>query len=97
MVRKGRSFPMQKLDMRQFYSEWLAAILASLLARRAEKAESLNRRSIALPGEVTNSDDTLKRLYRLVDDGLTKFDDVLKEWLNTLKTSRPSESCARMN
>jgi site-specific DNA recombinase len=46
-------------------------MLHSLSARRAEKAESLNTRVMALQREVTNAEEKLKRLYRLVEDGLT--------------------------
>jgi hypothetical protein len=28
--------------------------------------------------EVTDADDKLKRLYRLIEDGMTEMDDVLK-------------------
>jgi uncharacterized coiled-coil protein SlyX len=47
----------------------------SLSARRAEKAESLNTRVMALQPEVTNAEEKLKRLYRLVEDGLTDLDE----------------------
>jgi site-specific DNA recombinase len=55
-VCKGRSIPMEKLDRlvtdhlmeRLFKPERLSAILASLSLRRAEKAERLNGRFLAL-------------------------------------------------
>ena len=68
-----------------FRPERLAAILASLTARRAEKAESVNSRIMALQREATDAEDRLKRLYRLVEHGLTDLDDVLKDRLNELK------------
>src|SRR5215467_11825502 len=60
-VCKGRSIPMEKLDdlvtknlmERLFKPERLAAMLASLAARRAEKAESLNQRLISLQRAAT--------------------------------------------
>ena len=93
---------MQKLDTlvtehlmeRLFKPERLAAVLASLSSRRAEKAESLNGRLIALQREVTDSEDRLKRLYRLVEDGLTNLDEVLKDRLDALKSDRDRAKAA---
>src|SRR5436190_22398726 len=70
---KGRSIRMDKLDRlvtehlveRLFEPERLATILNSISARRAEKAESVNKRIMALQREVTDAEDKLKRLYRL--------------------------------
>ena len=103
---KGRSIRMDKLDGlvtdqlvdRLFHPERLATILASLTARRAEKAESVNSRIMALQREVTDAEDRLKRLYRLVEEGLTDLDEVLKDRLNNLKADRdrakvPNCSC----
>jgi site-specific DNA recombinase len=55
---------------------------------RSQKAESLNARLIALQREVADADDKLKRLYRLVEEGMTDLDEVLKDRLNTLKAER---------
>ena len=93
---KGRSIRMDKLDglvtdhlvKQLFHPERLAGILGSLTARRAEKAESVNRRVMALQREVTDAEDKLKRLYRLVEDGITDLDDVLQDRLNNLKAER---------
>jgi len=71
-----------------FAPERLAEMLRSLSVRRAEKAESLNTRLMALQREVTNAEEKLKRLYRLVEDGVTDLDEVLKDRLNTLKADR---------
>jgi site-specific DNA recombinase len=73
---------------RLFEPERLAAVLASVTARRTEKAESVNKRIMALQREVTDTEDKLKRLYRLVEEGMTDFDDVLKDRLNSLKADR---------
>jgi hypothetical protein len=40
---------------------------------------------MALQREVTDVEDKLKRLYRLVEDGITDLDDVLDDRLNNLK------------
>ena len=95
-VCKGRSIPMDKLDglvtdnlvERLFQPSRLAVLLASLSSRRAEKAEALSTRITSLQREVTDADDKLKRLYRLIEDGLTDIDDVLKDRLDTLKADR---------
>ncbi len=93
---KGRSIRMDKLDGlvtehlvdRLLQPERLAVMLSSLKARRAAKAEGENKRIMALQREVTEADERLKRLYRLVEDGVTNLDDVLKDRLNSLKTDR---------
>ena len=92
----GRSIRMDKLDRLVtdhlieglFRPERLAAMLASLTARHAEKAESVNRRIMGLQREVTDAEDRLRRLYRLVEDGLSDIDEVLKDRLNSLKADR---------
>lgn len=50
----------------------------------AKKAESLKTRILALQREVSDSDDKLGRLYKLVEEGLTDLDDLLKDRLETL-------------
>jgi site-specific DNA recombinase len=95
-VCKGRSIAMDRLDglvtdhlmERLFRPERLVQILGSLSARRAEKAQAINGRITALQSEVTESDAKLKRLYRLVEDGLADVDEVLKDRLNALKAER---------
>ena len=63
-------------------------MLSSLKARRAEKADSENKRILILRREVTDAEDRLKRLSRLVEDGVTDLDDLLKERLDRLKVDR---------
>jgi hypothetical protein len=53
-----------------------------------EPQDSINARVTALQREVTDAGDKLKRLYRLVEDGMTEMDDVLKDRLNSLKADR---------
>ena len=101
-VCKGRSIPMGKLDTlvtehlleRLFKPERVALILASLSSRRAEQATALNSRIVCLQREMIEADDKLKRLYRLVEDGLTDLDEVLKDRLNTLKADRDRAKAA---
>jgi site-specific DNA recombinase len=100
-VCKGRSIPMGKLDTlvadhlleRLFKPERIALILASLSSRRAELAVAVNTRISVLQREVVDAEDRLKRLYRLVEDGLD-VDEVLKERLTTLKADRDRAKAA---
>jgi site-specific DNA recombinase len=43
---------------------------------------------------VTEAEDKLKRLYRLIEDGVTDLDDVLKDRLNNLKAERDRAKAA---
>lgn len=54
----------------------------------------MNARVTTLQHEVTDADDELKRLYRLIEDGMTEMDDVLKDRLNTLKVDRDRAKAA---
>ena len=99
---KGRSIRMDKLDglvtdhlvERLLDPERLAILLSSVRARRAEKAESANQRIMVLQREVTEAEDRLKRLYRLVEDVVTDLDEVLKDRLNSLKSDRDRAKAA---
>ncbi|WP_280712001.1 recombinase family protein [Bradyrhizobium sp. BR13661] len=96
MACKGRSIPMKKLDDlvtthlvdRLFNPERLTAILASVSARRAEKAIEIDRRVSTLQTEVTEADERLKRLYKMVEEGITDLDEVLKQRIASLKLDR---------
>lgn len=44
--------------------------------------------------QVTDADDKPKQLYRLIEDGVTEMDDVLKDRLNTLKADRDRAKAA---
>jgi hypothetical protein len=100
-VCKGRSIPMDKLDTlvtdhlleRLFKPERIALILASLSSRRAERAAAVSTRISALQREVVDAEERLKRLYRLVEDGLD-VDEVLKERLTKLKADRDRAKAA---
>lgn len=54
----------------------------------------MSTRITALQREVTDADEKLKRLYRLVEDRITDLDEVLKDRLNTLKSGRDRASAA---
>jgi site-specific DNA recombinase len=99
---KGRSIRMDKLDAlvsthlvdQLFHPERLAVLLSSLTAQRAAESESVNHRVMALQREVTDAEEKLKRLYHLVENGLTDIDDVLKDRLNCLKADHDRAKAA---
>lgn len=63
-------------------------LLSSLASRRAERAASVDARLAALEREATNAEDKLRRLYKLIEDGVAEMDDLLKERITALKTGR---------
>jgi len=93
---KGRSIPMDKLDTlvtdnliaKLFQPERLNIILGKLTERRSEKATELDRRLSDLQTEARTAEDKLKRLYTMVEDGLTDLDDILKGRIASLKSDR---------
>ena len=99
---KGRSIPMDKLDdlvtsglgARLFDPARLAGILSALTARRTERANAANNRILELQHIVSGAEDKLKRLYKLVEDGIAEIDDVLKDRLNSLKAERDTAKAA---
>jgi site-specific DNA recombinase len=99
---KGRSIRMDKLDglvtdslvERLLQPERLALMLSSLKAKRAEKSANVNSRIMTLQREATDAEDRLKRLYRLVEDGMTDLDDVLKQRIDRLKADRDRAKAA---
>ncbi len=99
---KGRSIPMQKLDdlvtehlsERLFRPERLTALLASVAARRAEKALDVDTRVAALQTQATEAEEKLKRLYKMVEDGVTDLDNILKDRIASLKLDRDRAKAA---
>lgn len=93
---KGRSVRMDTLDnlvvdnlsRRLFTTQRLTEILATAFARRAEKAVEVDTRVAALQREVVDAADKLKRLYRMVEDGVAELDDILRERIASLKLDR---------
>jgi site-specific DNA recombinase len=61
---------------------------SSALSRLAVPKRQKNHGVMALQREVTDAEDKLKRLYPLIEDGITDLDDVLKDRLNNLKAER---------
>ena len=93
---KGRSIPMGKLDAlvtdhlvdRLFHTERLTVILASVAVRRAERTIQIDTRIATLQTEVAEAEEKLKRLYKMVEDGVTDLDDILKDRLASIKLDR---------
>jgi site-specific DNA recombinase len=93
---KGRSVPMDKLDTivvenlaeRLFQPERLKTILGKLAERRSEQAAEVDQRVSTLRSEQTAAEDKLKRLYAMVENGLTEMDDILKDRIAALKVER---------
>lgn len=98
----GRSIPMPKLDTlvtdhlvaELLQPDRLRATLASLWALRAERSAEVDGRVAALRKEVTAAEDKLKRLYTMVEDGVTDLDDILKDRLAALKLDRDRAKAA---
>jgi chromosome segregation ATPase len=78
----------EHLSERLFTTERLTAILAATFARRAEKAVEVDRRVVSLQRDVTDAADKLKRLYRLVEEGIAELDDILTDRIASLKRDR---------
>ena len=99
---KGRSTPMDKLDRlvtdhlaaRLFAPERLMAILASVSARRADEARNIDARAATFQTQLSEAEEKLRRLYRMVSDGITEIDDVLKDELASLKLDRDRSKAA---
>ena len=92
----GRTVQMDRLDNlvthhlmeKLLTGDRLWELLSTLATRRAERAASVDARSAALERDATNAEDKLKRLYKLIEDGVAEMDDLLKERITTLKGDR---------
>jgi site-specific DNA recombinase len=101
---KGRSIRMDTLDdlvvehlsARLFTTGRLAELLASasIASGRAEKAAEVDGRIIVLQREATDAENKLKRLYRMVEDGIAEMDDILKERIASLRSDRERAQAA---
>lgn len=99
---KGRSIAMDKLDTlvtdqiteRLLQPDRLTALLSSILERRVRQATEVDQRITSLQADVSEAEEKLKRLYRMVEDGLTELDDILKERIADLKLGRDKAKAA---
>jgi site-specific DNA recombinase len=93
---KGRSIRMDRLDFlvtqhmadRLLEPKRLTALLSKLAHRQAEKTTAVERRLADLAREADEADEKLRRLYKLVEEGLAEADDILKGRIETLKLAR---------
>src|SRR5690606_11535458 len=72
----------------------LTEILASLSERRASRAAEVDGRVASLQREATEAEEKLKRLYRMVEDGIAEMDDILAERIGNLKLDRERAQAA---
>ena len=92
----GRTVQMDRLDYlvtkhlmdKLLTGDRIWELLSTLATRRAERAASVDARLAALEREATNAEEKLKRLYKLIEDGVAEMDDLLKERITTLKADR---------
>ena len=91
---KGRSIRMDRLDTlvvdhiagRLLQPDRLAAMLASLAHRRTSKQEAAAAHTAALEKEAQEATERLRRLYRLVEDGIDSSEGMLGDRIRTLKS-----------
>ncbi len=99
---KGRSIRMDKLDAlvtehladRLLQPERLTAMLTTLAGRRADKQAAVDKRIAALAREAEDAGERLRRLYKLVEDGLAQMDEFLKDRIAALKAAREAAMAA---
>ena len=93
---KGRSIPMDRLDElvtqnicdKVLTPEHLSDLLQSVMSQRAQNDAEVQKRIEKLKHEAAEAENKLKRLYSLVEDGLTDLDEMLKDRIETLKETR---------
>jgi site-specific DNA recombinase len=93
---KGRSIPMDRLDQlvtshvadRLLVPDRVASLLADIVDRRATASGEVQDRIEQLSREVSTAEDKLRRLYALVEEGVTDLDEVLKVRLADIKADR---------
>ncbi|MFO1123817.1 MAG: recombinase family protein, partial [Methylocystis sp.] len=99
---RGRSIAMDRLDGlvtthladRLLGPNRLAGLLTSLAEKRASSNAEVQGRASILQGEIERADDKLRRLYKMVEDGVTDLDDVLGDRLAALKSDRERAKAA---
>ncbi|HXW72306.1 MAG TPA: recombinase family protein [Methylocella sp.] len=99
---RGRSIPMEKLDQlvtehvadRILVPERLEALLQSVADRRVKTDAEVQTRLENLRREAGTAEDKLRRLYKLVEEGLTDLDDMLKDRITQLKAGRDRAAAA---
>jgi DNA invertase Pin-like site-specific DNA recombinase len=93
---KGRFIRMDKLDSlvtnqlidRLLQPERLRDLLSALAERRSAKQAEVDARMYNLEAKAAETDDRLRRLYRLVETGEIEMDDLLKSRITELRAER---------
>jgi site-specific DNA recombinase len=93
---KGRSIPMDRLDqlVTSHIADYLllpgrvADLLAEIVKRRAMASGEVRDRIDLLSREARTAEDKLRRLYTLVEEGVTDLDEVLKVRIADIKADR---------
>ncbi len=92
----GRTVQMDRLDQlvtkhlmdKLLTGDRIWELLSTLATRRAERAATVDARLAALEREAANAEEKLKRLYKLIEDGVAEMDDLLKDRITMLKADR---------
>lgn len=66
--------------------ERLETLLAALFVRRAERAAAVDERIAGLQARADEADEKLRRLYKLIEDGVTGPDGLFADCITVLKT-----------
>jgi site-specific DNA recombinase len=99
---RGRSIRMDRLDSmvtrhlsdNLLQSDRMGEMLSVLAERRADKATTVDDRANALEREVADADERLRRLYRVIEDGVAELDGQLKERIGGLRAGRDAAATA---
>ena len=92
----GRTVQMDRLDDlvtthlidKLFTGDRMWDLLSTLASRRADRAAAVDSRLAALEREAANAEEKLKRLYKLVEEGVAEMDDLLKDRIAALRADR---------
>lgn len=92
----GRLIQMEKLDQlvtihiadRLVVHDRITDLLAEIIDRRAKSGGEVGERIDQLSREASVAEDKLRRLYALVEDGVTDLDDVMKVRLADIRADR---------
>ena len=102
LVCKGRAVKMDTLNHlvtthlidRLLAPDRLAIVLEALAERRAEKSVAVDDRIKGLEALAAEANDRLRRLYKMVEDGIAEMDGILKDRITTLKAERDATRAA---
>lgn len=101
-VCKGRSIRMDKLDSlvtrhladNLLQPDRMGEMLSVLAERRADKATAVDDRAAVLEREIADTDERLRRLYRLIEDGVAELEGPLKDRIGGLRSGREAAAMA---